>query len=212
MKFWLDRWREDRIGWHEPAGNQGLQRHWEASDRLVLVPLCGKSPDLLWLHQAGNRVLGIEVSEIAARAFFTENELPFTVQEVDGMPQLATADGGITIVVGDYFAFRPQDDCGRIDACYDRAALIALPPELRERYAQHTSSLLTADAYHLLVTIEYDQALVAGPPFAVTAAEVRSYWPELRQLSARDEIDDAPPKFLAAGVEELTEIVWQKES
>ena len=67
---WLERWRVGRTGWHEAGGNQGLKRHWVAVGRRVLVPLCGKTPDLLWLEERGNAVTGVELSEIAVQAFF----------------------------------------------------------------------------------------------------------------------------------------------
>ena len=79
--FWKARWAEDRIGWHQADGNVNLREYWRGSCRRVLVPLCGKSPDLLWLADRGHDVVGIEISEIAVAAFFDENALAYTVDD-----------------------------------------------------------------------------------------------------------------------------------
>ena len=195
---WLNRWEEGRIGWHEVAGNRALKRHWTATGRNVLVPLCGKAPDLLWLCQQGNAVTGVELSPIAARSFFKEHGL--RVDETEGVFQ--ARDEPLRIVVGDYFSY---DESG-FDAIYDRAALIALPASMRPAYATHTQSLVEASAYHLLVTLEYDQSQAAGPPYSVPGDEVAGYWPQLERVDARSDIDNSPPKFRS--LRRLDEVVW----
>lgn len=200
---WLERWQEGRIGWHEADGNRGLKRHWRGTGMRVLVPLCGKSVDLLWLAGQGNEVTGVEVSDIAAREFFADNDLRYEVS-ADGTRYSAT-DVPLTIVCGDYFDF---DDAG-FDAHYDRGALVALPAELRERYAAHTTARLTARPNQLVITLEYPQDRVEGPPYSVSAHEVRSYWPALTRVDACDDMANAPPKFRDAGLRELTEVVWR---
>ncbi|MFQ5609121.1 MAG: thiopurine S-methyltransferase [Woeseiaceae bacterium] len=201
---WLERWQEGRIGWHEEDGNRSLKKHWTASGKRVLVPLCGKSVDMLWLEGQGNEVYGIELSGIAVRAFFDENELDF--EEYDGARHRFVAiDRRITIIRGDYFEFSGE----LFDACYDRGAFAALPAAARPNYAEHTSALLLPGAYHLLLTLEYDQSLVAGPPFSTTAEEVDRYWPSLERIDAYDDIENGPPKFHDAGVGEMFEVVWR---
>lgn len=202
-KSWLERWQEGRIGWHETDGNRSLKRYWRGDGLRVLVPLCGKSVDMLWLARQGNRVTGVEVSEIAAREFFSDNKLRCE-RSADGKRYAAT-DLPVTIVCVDYFAF---DDTG-FDAHYDRGALIALPAEHRARYAAHTTARLAANPVQFVITLEYDQARVDGPPYSVTADEVLSYWPALNRVAARDDLANAPPKFRDAGLAEMTEIVWR---
>lgn len=201
---WLERWQIGRIGWHEPAGNQNLQKHWTARSRRVLVPLCGKTPDMLWLEEQGNEVVGVEVSAIAARDFFLDNELAFSIDDAHGATRYIAVGRRISIVCGDYFDFTDAP----FDAIYDRAALIALPRDLRPAYAAHTAALLATNAYHLLISLEYDQSLVKGPPFSVFANEVRRYWPQLRRVGETEDIQNAPPKFAQAGVQSMREIVW----
>lgn len=200
---WLERWRIGRTGWHEPQGNRNLRTHWSLSDRRVLVPLCGKTPDLLWLEAQGNEVVGIELSELAVAAFFEESGLDY--EDVDGsLPGWRARDRNVTIYCGDFFAFRDAP----FDAHYDRGALVALTADLRDRYARHVASLLSEDARQLVITLEYDQTVCDGPPFALPAEEVQRYWPGLRRHSSTDDIANAPPKFLEAGLREMHEVVW----
>lgn len=201
---WLERWREGRIGWHEDAGNASLQKHWRASGRTVLVPLCGKSVDLLWLAAQGNRVVGVEVSQLAVEAFFAEQQLDFTVS--DGPLQRFEALGAdITILCGDFMELAGV----RYDAHYDRGALVALSADLRPGYAAHVRSLLTDDAEQLVITLGYDQSVAKGPPFSISDDEVLGYWPGLERIDCYDDTVNAPPKFLEAGLDEVTETVWR---
>lgn len=200
---WLERWRIGRTGWHEPEGNRNLHAHWSLSGRRVLVPLCGKTPDLLWLEARGNEVVGVELSEIAVEAFFAENNLDY--EAVDGsLPGWRAVGRNVTLFCGDFFAFEAEP----FDAHYDRGALIALGPELRDRYSRHVASLLSEDAHQLVITIEYEQSVCEGPPFALAPEEVQRHWPGLRRHSSVDDIANAPPKFLEAGLREMLEVVW----
>lgn len=197
---WLDRWAEGRIGWHEQQGNAGLKRHWDATGKRVLVPLCGKSPDLLWLADRGNTVVGVELSKIAVESFFAENGLRYR----RGENEWQALDKDITIHCGDFFEFGDRG----FDGHYDRGALIALPRDRRPGYVARLNALLARDCYQLIVTLEYDQEAAEGPPFCVPADEVRAYWPDLERLDEREDIAGAPPKFRDAGLSSLTEVVW----
>ncbi len=201
---WTERWQQGHIGWHEADGNASLKKNWQVSGRRVLVPFCGKSKDLLWLESQGNEVTGVELSELAVRAFFAENQLEFTTE--DGELKVFKASARrITLYCGDYFSLQAAP----FDAHYDRGALIALPPEMRPVYAQHTSSLLTDAAEQLIIAVEYDQNIAGGPPYSVAADEIREYWPSLQRVVAYDDIANCPPKFRDAGLKEMFEVVWQ---
>jgi thiopurine S-methyltransferase len=205
---WLQRWRKGQIGWHEPEGNRNLKQYWEAVGRRVLVPLCGKSPDLLWLEARGNKVVGIELSRIAATAFFEENGLDFEARTDGSMTHFSAKERNIVIVCGDLFAF---SDSEGFDACYDRGSLIALPERLRPDYVAHINALLTPDAYQLLISVEYDQSVADGPPFSVESDEVLSYWPNIKRINEDDDIQNAPPKFKHAGLQKMVEVAWRSE-
>jgi thiopurine S-methyltransferase len=203
-EFWLDRWQEGRIGWHQPERNASLKKFWRSSGRRVLVPLCGKSPDIKWLADHGNEVIGVEISRLAIEAFFAENDIGYVIREGE-LCCYEASDASIKIFHGNYLDLN-SIEC---DAHYDRGALIALPEDQRSHYAAHTTSLLTKDAEQLVVTLEYEQALVDGPPFSVLADEVLSYWPHLECVDEYDDIVNASPKFPEAGLTELIERVWR---
>jgi thiopurine S-methyltransferase len=174
---WIGRWRDGRIGFHEGRPNALLERHAErlAGCRRVLVPLCGKAEDMTWLAARGHQIVGVELAEAAVQAFFAEHQLSPSITGVGG-PHIAYEAGPITILVGDFFALTPEL-LGPIDALYDRGALIALPPELRPSYGALLRTLLPTGAPALVITCEYDQTAMTGPPFAVFEPELRTLYP-----------------------------------
>jgi thiopurine S-methyltransferase len=199
---WLARWRDGRIAFHEGRPNALLERHVARLDgrRRVLVPLCGKAVDLAFLAARGHDVIGIELAELAVRAFFDEHGIvpavaplgPFTAFTAAGAAGAAgTPAGSITLLAGDFFAATPAL-LGPIDAVYDRAALIALPSELRTRYAASVRALLPPGAPLLVITLEYDQRAMQGPPFCVLESELRALYParEVALLDERPAPDD----------------------
>jgi len=201
---WLERWREGRIGWHEAGGNASLRKYWRAEGRRVLVPMCGKTVDMLWLEEQGNSVVGVELSDIAARAFFEENSLRYTIR--DGkLPAYTALDRDITIHCGNLFDFDEPGHTG----WYDRGALVATPAEQRPAYARHIDALLTPGAHKLLITLDYDDNIATGPPFSIPREEIRRYWPDLREIDRYDDIENGPPKFREAGLKAMFETVWR---
>lgn len=207
---WLDRWEEGRTGWHEPDGNAGLRQYWSepATGSKVLVPLCGKSVDLLWLADQGLAVSGVELSKTAVESFFAEQRLEYDIDRSAALEGYRAEERLITLYCGDFFDFHSDP----FDALYDRGALVALPESLRPRYVSHVKELLKPDAQLLLVTLEYDSLLADGPPFSVLPEEVRGYWPDLERISARNAIDGCPPKFREAGIDEVIESIWSRKA
>ncbi|AZD30923.1 thiopurine S-methyltransferase [Pseudomonas chlororaphis] len=211
-EFWHKRWEQNQIGFHLSEVNPYLQRYWPqlelAPGSRVLVPLCGKSLDLSWLASQGHQVLGIELSEKAVQDFFSEQQLQPRVSLRGGFTVYEY--GPIQLWCGDFFALQATDvaDC---QALYDRAALIALPPEMRERYAAHLQSILPQGCQGLLITLDYDQALMAGPPFAVLDDEVKALLGKRWQLRVEEERDILGEswKFLQGGVTRLEERVYR---
>lgn len=202
----MTRWEEGHTGWHQENGNKALRKFWPriATGSRVLVPLCGKSPDLLWLAEQGCAVTGVELSEIAVQAFFDKADISFEVRENGELKRFRSLEHQITIVCGDYFQFSDEP----FDALYDRAALVAMPPQTRPAYVQHTKSLLKPGTEKLLLTLEYDQSRADGPPFSVLPDEVLSYWSELRRVGDRSDSKNIPPKFRDVGMSEIVEAVW----
>jgi thiopurine S-methyltransferase len=211
-KFWQERWASNQIGFHQPKVNPYLQRHWSqlalAQGAQVLVPLCGKSLDLMWLASQGLRVMGVELSEQAVEAFFNEQDL---VPRITQRGTFTVYQAGlIEVWCGDFFALDAEvlADC---TALYDRAALIALPPLMRAQYAEHLNRLLRPGCEGLLITLDYDQTQKAGPPFAVTDDEVKvllgAQW-TLEVLQEQDILGESW-KFVQDGVTRLDERVYR---
>lgn len=172
----------------------------------MLVPLCGKTEDLRWLSARGHEVVGVELSLIAAKAFAAEQGIVFT--ESHEPPFTVFRGKSITLYAGDFFDFSPAVD-GLFDLFYDRAALIALPPEMRPAYAQHLRSLITGGARGLLIGLEYDSSAMHGPPFSVPETEVRRLFSgfSCENLLESDCLEDEP-RFKARGLTWMKEIVY----
>ena len=171
-EFWHQKWQAGQIGFHKAEVNPALVRHLPAlglSEGVrVFLPLCGKTLDIGWLRAQGYRVAGAELSELAVRQLFDDlGETPDIVNS-GALKQYRTE--GIDIFVGDIFELTAQA-LGPVDAVYDRAALVALPAEMRPDYAQHVAAV-TANAAQLLISFDYDQSVMAGPPFSVPSSEV----------------------------------------
>ena len=203
---WLERWEEGRIGWHEPGGNANLKRHWPdlPESSRVLVPLCGKSYDLIWLANRRLDVVGVELSRTAIVSFFDDHELEYEIDSDGKLQRYRSTALPISIFCGDYFDFELRP----FDALFDRGALVAMPGDQRPRYVKHTEALLEQNAYRLIISIEYDQAVANGPPFAVMPDEISSYWDDMQLLSRHNDIDNCPPKFKAAGLTQVMEAAW----
>lgn len=213
-EFWHKRWEHNQIGFHLEQVNPHLQRFWPdlalPIEARVLVPLCGKSLDLAWLAAQGLRVLGVELSEKAVEVFFAEQQLkPLIRRQGEFMVYEA---GPLELWCGDFFALTAEDvaDCVGL---YDRAALIALPPPMRERYTAHLNAVLAVGTQGLLITLDYDQTQLDGPPFALLDGEVRRLLEPQWQLQVEDEQDVLGEswKFLQAGVTRLDERVYRLE-
>lgn len=209
--FWQQRWADNQIGFHQAQVNPYLQKYWPtlglAPGSRVLVPLCGKSLDLAWLAGQGYRVLGVELSRRAVEDFFREHGLEAEVQQREAFEVWRSGD--VELWCGDFFALQ-AGDVGDCAGFYDRAAVIALPPQMREAYMQLLSGLLPASCRGLVVTLDYDQSLLGGPPFSVGDEELRQGFAGW-QVDALEvvEVIEESPKFLQAGVSSLLERVYR---
>jgi thiopurine S-methyltransferase len=209
--FWHERWAKDEIGFHQHDFNTHMQAF---ADRLalnpgdhVLVPLCGKSLDMLWLLKQGYRVSGIELSRKAVEDFFAENQLQADMSEIAG--GLCFSSGDLDIYCADFFEF----DFERIspfNAIYDRASLIALPPDMRLAYTDRISAVSPAGTPSLLVTLDYPAGEMRGPPFSVPDAEVRQLYGSayrIEHLHSEDCLAQEP-RFRKKGVTRMDEHVY----
>ena len=210
--FWLQRWQEGQIGFHRHDVMPLLQKHWPSlqlpQGSRVLVPLCGKSLDMHWLAAQGYRVLGVELSPLAVTQFFEEAGLD-PVRTTSRYGEHVSA-GPIEIIVGDAFGLAPAL-LADVAGVYDRAALIALPPDMRLRYRDTVYAALPTGCQGLLITLEYPQEEKAGPPFSVGQAEVEALFsaPWRHTLAERRDILDQEPRFREEGLSALETAVYR---
>ncbi|MDN3448330.1 thiopurine S-methyltransferase [Psychrobacter sp. APC 3281] len=222
-EFWQKRWQEGRIGFNQSAVNPLLTEYIDhldlAAGSRVFVPLCGKSIDMVWLATQGYDVVGVELVETAVQAFFAEQNIEPTVyQQADNSTmkyyQGQWSGQTITLWVADIFALTAKD-IGSIDAVYDKAALIALPADMRVRYSEQVRKLSSdtnkVDGANneitpqLLLTLNYDQRKKNGPPFSINADQLEQYYSDHYQIS---ELACEPSSIGSAPDITVTEQVW----
>lgn len=181
-QFWHNVWQKGQLGFQLEQPHELLVqlRSVFAAAPSVFVPLCGKSPDM-HLLATSSQVLGVELSEIACRDFFAEAGVIPAAGPLGSLQH-----GHVTIWPADIFAVEPHwlQPCQHI---YDRAALIALPPSMQRAYVTQLKALLPA-ATMLLLTVDYPQDEMQGPPFAVNAAAVQDLFSDadVQLLAERD--------------------------
>ena len=206
--FWHERWQTGVTPFHEGMLNRMLGRWFESLDlkagEQVFVPLCGKAFDMRWLLEHGQRVLGVELSDIAVRDFFKENNIPLTRYCGNLFESFQGPD--IQILCGDLFDLSATD-LANVRCVYDRASLVALPQLDRQRYAKHLCQHLPVGTSMLLVSFEYDATRMNGPPFSVNEAEVGSLYEDrfaIRHLETAEVIEQYP-RFQERGLNSILE-------
>lgn len=208
-KYWESKWAAKDTQFHMETPNDQLVAYFsKLSPRRVAVPLCGKSLDMIWLLKQGYEVTGFELSALACDAFFAENAIPFQ-KEVLGEGTYYRAEG-ISIWCGDIFK-SPASLWAETQSIYDRAALVALPPEMRKRYAPFIGARAPKGTTYLLITYEYQSDKELGPPFSVSEKEVRELFGSRFQVKVLSSKPDAvltrrPGKFSET---EVTEHVFE---
>lgn len=182
-EFWHERWATNNIAFHAKEANPLLVTHFSSlsleKGARVFLPLCGKTLDIAWLLSQGYRVVGVELVETAIEQLFMELGVEPEVATVGELKHYSAEN--IDIFVGDFFALSAAR-LGTIDAIYDRAALVALPEDMRQRYTAHLTTI-TGNAPQLLIVFEYDQSQLAGPPFSIVAEEVDNHYAGNYQLT-----------------------------
>ena len=203
--FWHERWRLGHIGFHQSTVEQQLVQHWpklQMAAGNVLVPLCGKSLDMLWLQDQGWRVLGVEISAVALESFCLEQGVLARRRAGDAFDEF---DGEhLRLFRGNLFDINPEL-LGTLDAIYDRASLIAFAPDARARYVEYLSSLTKAGTKTLLITVDYPHEQIEGPPFSVNATEVSRLYGHNHsiQLLERSDILANEARLRSRGVTQL---------
>jgi thiopurine S-methyltransferase len=188
-EFWLDRWKDNILRFHQADYNHLLVSHFDKlslkQGERVFIPLCGKTLDMKYLLEKGHQIVGIEFSEIAIIDFFKELNIIPKILKKDKLIHYQ-ADN-IDLFVGDVFDLS-SDIIGKVDAIYDRAAYVALPLKVRSQYANHLT-LITQKALNLIITFEYDQNELAGPPFSISNDEIKQHYEKDYQIKLLESLE-----------------------
>ena len=209
-KFWLEKWQKKEIGFHRDDFNPHLIENFPllnlSHGSHILVPLCGKSLDLVWLSKQGHKVTGVELSPMAVSSFFQECHLEYRICKAGNMTKYITRDDQLTIIQGDFLQLN-RCDLDPVDAIYDRAAMIALPKQMRGDYFNKLKELMPKNGQQLVIALEYEQEYVDGPPFSVSETEIRT---NLGPYFIVELIKDVIPNNLPPRFQELRIDVHEK--
>jgi len=211
MADWLHFWENNETNWHSDTITQELVEYFELFELepgdKVFVPLCGKSLDMIYIVNQGFSVVGVEISEFGIRQFFKENDLKYTFTKVDDFYLYSSEN--LEIYCGDFFSLTSKH-LNNVKAVLDRKSLIALEPDLRQKYVKHLNDIISLGVRILLVTLHYPQHQMSGPPFSVDKSEVESLFSmtfETRELKSFNDIENGS-KLVRAGVDYINNAAY----
>ena len=194
-KFWHEQWELNQIGFHQNIIHPFLREFWPVLDvsvGQVFVPLCGKSLDMVWLHDRGYQIMGVELSPLAVADFFKKQGLSVAISSAEGFQWYESE--GFQLLSGDFFELQSKH-LEKVAAVYDRAALVAMPPTMQARYVEHLLQTLPHRPPILLITFEYLEAEIQGPPFPVSEQRVNELFGDaysIEMLTAVDALELQP--------------------
>ncbi len=208
--FWIKAWDEGNIGFHQATTHDALEKYWPSLDAgsTVLVPLCGKSRDLIWLEERGLDVIGVEFVESAVLDFFHENKLSWQETTEYGHRCCRVRGRNIRIFITDFIQLADDYTGRRLDTLYDRAALVALPEDMRANYVAACRKILIHSPQGLLITLKYEPEAMEGPPFSISTGEVERLWEGKLTLVGQLDVLSAMPRAVTSGVQSLNEYFW----
>jgi len=210
-KFWHERWATNDIGFHLNKTNPILIKHWPSlqakPEDIIFVPLCGKSLDLIWLTTQVKQVIACELSQQAIDDFFSENRITPHISQHSRY--IKYQHENLTIFCGDFFELIPAD----LQSCtliYDRASLIAFPLTMQQQYVDKLDQLFPHPHKRLLITLQYEQSLMQGPPFSVSAETVHQLFSTKHhcQCLESNSVIEQFKRFKDKGIEALHENVF----
>ena len=211
MADWLKFWENNETNWHGDRITQELVEYFELFELetrdKVFVPLCGKSLDMIYIMNQGFSVVGVEISEIGVRQFFSENNLTYKITKVDDFDLYSSEN--LEIYCGDFFSLTSKH-LNNVKAVLDSKSLIALEPDLRQKYAKHLNDIISLGVRILLVTLNYPQHQMSGPPFSVDKSEVESLFSmafESQELRSFNDIENES-KLTRAGVDYINNAAY----
>ncbi|KAH9601739.1 TPMT family [Trypanosoma melophagium] len=185
----------------ENESNEDTSKKHEAvrcflAKKTVLVPLCGDSAVLSYMVDCGVRhVVGADLND-QALTLQREREKNFKhlsfeskildivagVADTVVMHEATFGESRVTLFHGDIIKLPYFDAYNtlKVDFMYDRAAMMAIPPELRKAYVQAVTKVLTPTAgvaYERMVSVLPEERNW-GPPFMVDMENVLQMYKE----------------------------------
>ena len=211
-EFWLEKWQNNQTGFHKEFTHPLLVEYIEklnlSQGDTIFVPLCGKTVDMLWLNQQGFHVIGVELSQLAVEQFFAENDLEF-VKTQEGEFAVYRHEN-IAVYQGDFFALSTLHLKG-VKSVYDRAALIALPDDLVDKYVEKMQKIIPENSKELLITLEFIKKLgPLGPPFTTPDDTVKKLFATYQSVELLQEVDiiSREAKFKELGCDYVYERIY----
>ncbi|KAM9340132.1 putative thiopurine S-methyltransferase [Symphorus nematophorus] len=211
---WEQRWQEERIGFHQRQVHKMLESHIDKvlagrTGVRFFFPLCGKAVDMKWLADMGHSVVGVEISEMAIKAFFEESNMTYSEEPVPAIPGAKvykSSEKNISLYQCDLYNFSSSIE-GQFGAIWDRGSLVAINPGDREKYAALIISLMAKDCRYLLDTLLYNPELYAGPPFFVPDEQVQSLFGSSCDIELLQSVDALTDRQRDWGLDFFTENV-----
>jgi thiopurine S-methyltransferase len=213
QEYWINKWQTGDTRFNESNPHRYLVKYFNKivtrKNNNVFVPLCGKSIDMTWLLEHQQKVIGVELSDIPVNDFFSENKLEKHIESTKSFT--VYKNPSCTIYTGNIFDLRPEH-LKDVNAVYDRGAFIALPPEtMRQQYINWLKHTLPAHCKILLITFEFNQNEMKGPPFSVTMDELKSTDSFSVKLLECQDIGNIKPHWKEKGLRTLKECVYLLE-
>ena len=160
----------------------------------ILLPLCGKSVDLLWLWRHGHDVVGVEdfaksISDFAADSHLVPEDVNNNKSQDEEMQAIKECIGAEEMLSLLQSSFSPSNASGSpftdhsFNAVWDRSAFVSMPPRYHGFYAEAIKRLLNwHDFRFMLLVYEFDETAVKGPPYAVTQDRVRALFQDFADI------------------------------
>lgn len=193
--FWQKKWDLNEIGFHQKETSPLLEKYLNkiiyhnGTKSHCLIPLSGKTNDIIYLKNYFSLVTGVEIIKKAVESFFSENNFKPVQKE-----NCYTYEN-IEIIHDDFFNL-PNKTKLKYDFVFDRASIIALPENLRFKYVNTVKSLLGPRFTIFLISIEYNSPDLIGPPFSVPEDEIHKHYAEFKiEKLYEKEIPTLSPKF-----------------
>ncbi|XP_048363654.1 thiopurine S-methyltransferase isoform X1 [Sphaerodactylus townsendi] len=212
---WLTKWELRNIGFHNGQGHPCLKKYLDIflngrNGLRIFFPLCGKAVEMKWLADMGHHIIGVEISEIAVKEFFTEQNLSYseeTVPEIPGAKLFKSSSGNISLYCCSFYDLT-STVAGKFDAVWDRGSFVAINPCDRERYANLMLSLMNVGCCCLLVTVSYDPNKHKGPPFYVPDSEVKKFFGQCCDIKQLEKIDCFQERHRTWGLDYFWEVLY----